>query len=629
MAREPDDNTIPLNLTPEPEASAGPVRPRKDPGVRAAYSAATEPPHGDSRLSTWLLLLIMLIVAVPAMLMEIHQPDVVMPREARTIATSIETWHRLHAMPALRGFSPDNYVPHLNLQPMMSQPPGTTWVHLAAFSTCDPVTTPVDRLVLHARLMSVAYALLTIAAVFWAGHSIGKLPTAAFAALVCASNPLFITYARVATPDMQHCALAMSGIAGALWAIRPLRPVPSTERQFIGWITCGLAIGCATLTAGPITLVTVLAPVFLLILLCPDRLSHLIGLLAALLIGVLLVVPWAMYVHEHDPRAWQAWIASIAPAEQIVLPVLTDRAVNRTLALLAGMIPWTLWLVASVVQPFSRSSQGERTRMLLSWTWLIGLAVLLLPMPTVATMTDVLPLVPASSILIAQLFHQYADRAAAGRYVRSWQLFRWAHALVIAILSIAATAAMHWQHHLTDRGWLPHDMAADMGGLFHLGAALAMIGVVALSLYGVVRHFPGRALVCWAAWSIIFMTTMTVPLTRGEAGQNVVRRDSERLGRFVRGAQTFWLQRDVQAIEPDPVVSLYSETTLPWLRYAQIEQAIVEHRETGGDSPLLLVSSKNLKAPGDPFVNIANLHDAGLRIWRYDPGKPMPAESMP
>ena len=99
--------------------------------------------------------------------------------------------------------------------------------------------------------------------------------------LVFAANPVFIYYARTATPAMIQAGWGMLAIATSLWAIRPLRPMPSTERQFIGWIICGIALGAATLTAGPITLATIVAPIFLLILLCPDRVSHLIGLLAS------------------------------------------------------------------------------------------------------------------------------------------------------------------------------------------------------------------------------------------------------------------------------------------------------------------------------------------------------------
>ena len=162
--------------------------------------------------------------------------------------------------------------------------------------------------------------MLTIMAVFWAGYSLGGARTATFAALVCLANPVFLYHARLASPPMQHTAWAMLAIASALWVIRPLKSIPSVERQFIGWIVCGLAGGAALLTGGMITLGTVGAPIVLILFLCTHRVSHLMGLLAAVLIAVLLTMPWLIYSHEDDPEVFATWLGGLVPAAQMTIP---------------------------------------------------------------------------------------------------------------------------------------------------------------------------------------------------------------------------------------------------------------------------------------------------------------------
>ena len=34
-------------------------------------------------------------------------------------------------------------------------------------------------------------------------------------------------------------------------------------------------------------------------------------------------------------------------------------------------MPWTVWLIGAIVQPFSTSSTGVRTRMFIGWSWFI------------------------------------------------------------------------------------------------------------------------------------------------------------------------------------------------------------------------------------------------------------------
>src|SRR5690606_24382401 len=142
------------------------------------------------------------------------------------------------------------------------------------------------------RVLSCLLFLLTVTCVYWAGHCIGGYRTALFAGLLASVNPLLIYHGRLATPAIAVIAMMMLAIAAALWAIRPLRAAPSVTRQGIGWGICGLAMGAAAFIAGLGTMPVMACTILLILLLCPSRVSHLMGLIAAMLISALMIVSW-------------------------------------------------------------------------------------------------------------------------------------------------------------------------------------------------------------------------------------------------------------------------------------------------------------------------------------------------
>lgn len=578
-----------------------------------------EPPRREGRLSTWLLLLLTMIAALPATVSEIHRLDVNDQAEARAVLTSIETARRRNVLASASVLRTEQLVPHLYNQPRYDTPPGLHWLHMIAFIPLNVENAVADQLIFSARLAGVVMAMLAVAAVFWIGHSIGRTQTACFAALIFASNPLFVYHARLATADTAHLAWSLLSIAGGLWAIRPLRPLPSTERQFIGWITCGLAFGAATLTAGPITLVTVITPIFIAILLCPDRISHLIGLLAALLIGVLSVMPWMLYAHEHDPHAWETWLTSILPTQAVSFESIKQQAHLHALIALVGFVPWTLWLVAAIFQPFSKSSGGKRVNLFIGWTWLLVLSLLILPMPTENSTGMVLPLVAAASVLVGQCFFHFSEMASAGRYVRSWRWMRWLHLLLITLITGALPTLIYIQPFMIERNWIMQEYIANPGVVFICGFAAAMLLIVLLSLHGVLKHFPARAVVCWAIWAIVLMAVLAIPLARSSQFQSPEKEDAARIRQLIAGADAYWLQRDISRTEPNPIIALYAGRIMQWLHHSQVLQSVEHLHASNADNDLILISDEKLSPPGDIFKLSATLNEAGLRLWRYHP----------
>ncbi len=595
---------------PAPRAAAGPTR-------------FTPPPRPGGWLSAWALLLITMLAAVPAIAIDLLQAIVTNPREAQTIACAMETAQRQRILASAGGFfRAEQMVPHLHQEPRYDLPPGAIWLQMLAFAGLDHPGATVERYIIHARLAALVMALLALGGVFWIGHSIGRSQTAAFAALITAANPLFVSSARLATPDIFHLGWAMLAIGGAAWAIRPLRPLPSTERQFIGWITCGLALGFATLTAGPVTLATIVAPIFVLIVLCPDRVSHLIGLLAALLIGVLLAMPWLLYGHEHDPHAWEAWIRLILPVQPLDGGSLLERLRDEGTHFALSYLPWTLWLPVLLIQPLSASSSGVRINLFLGWSWMLVLALLLLPMPGENGNHQLLMLAPAASIFIAHCFYHFSELAAAGRYPRTWRWMRWVHLLLITLMTGATPWLVVAQRTLVEQGLLPRPLVVNPGWMM-LGAVTAcLLLIMVLSVQGVLKHYPARALICWAMWNLALMTAFALPYSRANEHGLIVREEAQRLQRLLAGADAYWLLRDVDPQPIDPVVSLYLNRPAPGLALSRVGSVVSQGAAQAEPRPLLLVGARDLKPSAD-FVALGELPSSRLVIWRYNP-RPAP-----
>ncbi len=455
------------------------------------------PPRPRDRLSVWLLLLLTLALTCPVLLLDIHRPEVTEAEEALTLAASVQTHARLFAHPPASWFVPDSLTPYLGDVPQWRLPPAVAWIQLLVFRArgLDPATTPIERYVTLARLSAVAMGLLAIAGVFWAGMSLGGLRTAGFAALVCATSPAFIYQARLASPPIYYTAWYMLSIAAALWALRPQRHLPTIARQAVGWGLCGLAMGMAVLTAGPGALLSIALPILTVVVICPNRISHVLGLLASVLLAALTVLPWAAFAHQQDAEAWSMnWMLWI-PLHWLDFRQLMSVAGWRGLLLLVGLLPWTLWLLGAVAQPFSTSSAGTRTRMFLGWGWFLWATVILLGAATTGWRCCLTAAIAVSAVLIAQLFTQYINLAAAGRHARLWRLLRWPHLVLLALASVGMGMVLGAQPYLIGQGLLPSWVAAaNLGWFYAGGATLALLGVVALSTHWAWMEFPSKSI---------------------------------------------------------------------------------------------------------------------------------------
>ena len=530
--------------------------------------------------------------------------------EAKTVATSIQTWRHYGELTKAHTLSVERYEPYLHGRSQWRHPPGLTWLHVAVLANTANDDAGVDRLILIARLVSAAAFILTIAAIFWAGHSIGGTTTALFAGLVCAANPVLVYFGRLATPTMSAIALQYISIAAAVWAIRPLRPAPSVERQFVGWLLCGIAGGLAVMTRGAWALPESALVIVMILILCPNRISHLLGLLAALLIAVLMVAPWVVYVHGHDADAWREWVEAARPAHDWFLAKkIWSEASHRILLVLAAILPWTLWVFGGFIQPFSTSSAGSRTRLFLGLMWFLVLLLMLLIRPSSGNLTDVIPLLPAAALLVGQLLNQYSTLVDEGRSPRLWRFLRWPHLLMLGVCSAAVPVVLYWNPDLFKQS-VPGLMVPAVPTLaYAAGMGVVLMGIVLLSLRWSLRGSSRLSHFAWAIWTVILLSLLAFPATEN-------RYESRR---FVAALShtaphpVYWLSDgdgSGDAAAPHPMVLLYGpQEKLTSVKAARVDELLMQADPGYLTGPIGAAPTERLRL-------VAEEPDIGVGLWK-------------
>jgi hypothetical protein len=404
----------------------------------------------------------------------------------------------------------------------------------------------------------------------------------------------------MASPAIVHAAFVAIGMAAVLWALRPLKPAPSVWRQGLGWGVGGLMFGAALLAAGPLALLTFALPVLTILLLLPNRSSHMLGYLAAFLLGLLTTTPWILYSYEHDPTAWSRALAAFAPAGGVV-PIF-DQARHRLLLMLASLLPWTLWLVGAVMQLFGSAAQEGRPRLVLCWTWLLTTAAALLFLPMDGN-GDLLPILPAGAVLIGQLFSQYVTLAAEGRFPRFWHRLGWSQVAVLVLVSVAGPVLLSVPRVSVGQGLTDRPFSAPMPWPVTIALMTVLLGILLLSVRWMLRHYPGRALAAWALWMAALLLAMVIPVARGPAFENPLRKEGRDLGRMTDSRPVFLGSPATASTaseknppplleEPDPTLVLYSRREIPAVTAPQISEAAEDR------TSIFLLSSRKLN-PSD------------------------------
>lgn len=486
----------------------------EEPGVPLESQPDFEP---AGRMDFWWRFIGMLLLAGLPLFSNLQDTPFMSEAESRTVDASQAAADRQREFGS-EAVSMERLTPLKDGKPDYQTPPGITWAHLTAGATLDPAHASTTDLRFRARLVSACMGLLTVAAVFWCGFSIGGLSTGTLAGVIFAAMPLTAFYFRQARPEGLQMGCSMLAVAAALWAMRPLRDLPGIARQITGWLLCGLALGAAILVGGPMALPPALIPLLVIVFVCPHRVGHGLGVLAAVLAAALTVTPWAIFVHLHDASAASNWLAQLAPR----LPPggwvdFFHEGLWRLAIMGAAFAVWATWLPGALLQPFSTSSRGVRQRMLIGWSWFVAACVLLVLAPTAnSDPATLLTAIPPGAILLGQLLRRMTDLASVGHYAKFWIGTRWVMILLTLALSVALpTVLLVLRRHPE---WAPNP---DIGRALHavslsttlsVGVILLLIAVAG-ALFAAI-HSPPVAVACWAAWCVAAMTLGTSILAR-------------------------------------------------------------------------------------------------------------------
>lgn len=520
MAKQPPTIT-------EPAKSKAEQKPQSAPTPERVSKTTLPKPRHDVGLA-WLVLIGLLILATLPLIIDLNTPGIWSEQEAYSVSISSETAQRKAPM-ADGDTSLQSWTPVYQGESRWDLPPGGTWLHMVMYfglptDSANAIDSNAPIWTSRARLGSLLMALFFVAAVFWAGYSIGGLSVGTIGALVAMTMPLMIGFGRHANPHIVAMAWSTLSIAGALWAMRPLRAAPSLIRQLIGWITCGVGLGLAALTLGPTAIPGTLACTIVLAMICPRRIGHIMGLLASTAMAALLLMPWALHVHDHDPDVWQQWLNQLSPDfGQAGFGEIMQRAGYRIglATALSGL--WLIWLIPAMTQPFSTSTGTARRKLLLGWGWLVA-AMLLIAFapadPGQSMFPGLLMGVAPACVAIALIIQQFHDLSAEARHARFWHLGKWVTCGSMLALAIALPLLGYLiSHHPDAVHWLPdleRSLLAKMHWSFYAGAGVALILASILATRFAIHNHPGRTISCLAVWLLIFYGLAAIPISRSE-----------------------------------------------------------------------------------------------------------------
>jgi hypothetical protein len=145
----------------------------------------------------------------------------------------------------------------------------------------------------------------------------------------------------------------------------------------------------------------------------------------------------------------------------------------------------------------------------------VAAATVVLVSPSHGRGEVIIPLLPVGGLVVGQLFRQFTALSGEGRHARLWRLLRWPQVLGLALASVALPALLLLQDELLREAYLSERLTAPIHWSYAAGMATVLLGLVALSVRYTIRHFPARALVCWAMWTVIATTLVLIPAADG------------------------------------------------------------------------------------------------------------------
>lgn len=606
-----------------------------------AAASSIGPNTRNDRLFAWLGVIIILFVAMLAIFPDLMKPDPVFESEAVQVVTAVETRDRL-----FRVIGEDSWLEPISLhrfgREVHTDPPGMVWGQLPMLalngSTAEVETDTNPSQDLQAtRVTQVIFALVLLASVFWAGYGIAGIKTGLFAAMIALATPALLLTARVAVTALPAAAWLALCLAAALWALRPLRPGPAIVRQILGWLLSGAALAALFATAGWFGFLMAIGPMLGIVILCPRRFGHLMAMLSSLCVAALLMSPWLWHVTgepwENGSGMGGHWLLELWPGGWVGWDHAWRLPWLRLFWVSLIALPWTIWLVGALMQPFSSSSRPVRTRMLIGWLWFVisvGIVFLFGPSQGHAMMT--LLILPGLAVMLGQVFRQYSDLSAEGRHANLWQGLKWPFVVLLAVLSILLPLTVYLQGWMIQEQWITQPFAAEVKGWWVIGVATVLAVVCGLAIRYAVVHRPGRTVALSALWSVMAVTLIMLPIQRGPLGVSPMRGDAQFILKHINGSDLYYWSESLRDEEsrdqamhvPEAkLIAMLGRTVLP-LHLEEIEAMAsdqtmeAKHRVTY----VLIHESQGFPQDIEELGTVVMMSQSDWRLCALELGKP-------
>jgi len=369
-----------------------------------------------------------------------------------------------------------------------------------------------------ARLVSAWSIGLTWAMVMWVGWSLCGARAGWLSGLVGLALPGLAALGRESHPASLWVVATAAAVAGGMWAVRPMRPAAGVGRQAAGWGLCGFAGGVAVLTGGAMGAWAVLWPMAMAIGLSPGRVGHALGLVASVMLGTLMVLPWALTMSMADPgvveRWWSGELAGLTAAGRGGVSGIGLEA-RWLWWLLLVTLPWVVWVAVSLVQPFSTSSKVVRGRLMVAWAGLLGTWAGLLLAPGAESLRLSVSLMWVAVLLGATL-DLYVGESLGGRLPRLWRWGALGHGLLLPAVSVGLLVYGLSERWLVGRGLVAGPVFEEVAAWrwWTTGGLMLTVAVMALAEAWVGR--VRRAALLWVCWVVVGMAGC-LPAAAGRA----------------------------------------------------------------------------------------------------------------
>lgn len=356
--------------------------------------------------------------------------------EQMSLLPSQETWLRMHEGEPDAWLHPTKYgVPRIRKPPML------IWLNLLAWHDLTPENSTVDQRVARARHVALGLAVLGLLGTYLVARLTFGTGLAWRAALVLASMFAVIKQGRLATFDTHLLGWVMLSHAG-LFLMLHLR-----RERGPGWAGAAAALWTviatagAIMTKGPVALVSLLPPLAMYALLCPDARRDLLRAGAVVTAGcAVLCVPWYVYILKTVPEASATLLHEFRQPR-------SDPAPFFYYLIFLGLI-W-VWTVSMVwrLAAWRAFPRGK------AWFPILGFlaGVLILSFAETKRQRYLVALLPYAAMAIAQGWQRLEHAGGAGKMSSA---FRRLHAAPFPFLGACAIVFLPLQPLLVEKGVL-------------------------------------------------------------------------------------------------------------------------------------------------------------------------------